>query len=264
MILVARSDEKHPPNGGFSALTPPSSIGLVLFVRLPQPWRSLGVCLFVAFWIVFVIGLVTDVSDGVVTGLLLGIIAIQIGLGIYARRRGLIEQPQTGGRRRWPRTSGGRAALGAAVGLGIGLVITALNGGFDTGGRASDDTVGANPHPPPGVVTNVRSPAGVVCRLTAKEARCGVVEFNFTPPSGPSSCPEGHPYVVGVAAGPPIFGCQLGLPAEEDAPPMPTDGSITHGPISCSNALAGGVRCVSKRTRSNHGFILSGENLRVF
>jgi hypothetical protein len=236
----------------------------VFFARLPQPWRSLSMGLFVTFCIVLVVGLVTDVNDGVVTGVLLGIAAIQIGLGIYVRRRGLIEQPQPGGHPRWPRTSGGRTALGAAIGLAIGLVITALNGGFDTGGGASHDSVVPNRHPPPGAVTNFRSPAGVFCRLTAKEARCGIVEFTFAPPSGPSSCPGGGSYVVGVAAGHPTFGCQSRLPAEEEPSLMPTHGSLTRGSISCWNGPADGVRCVSRRTQSNHGFMLSGENLRVF
>ena len=235
----------------------------MFFTGFPQPWRSLFRGLFAAFVIVFVVGLVTDVDDGVVTGVLLGIVAIQLGLGIYVRRRGLLEQPQPGGRWTGPRTSGGRVALGAAAGLAIGLVITALNGGFDT--DDGDDSVGANPNPPPGVVSSFRSPAGVVCRLTAREARCGIAEFSFViPRAGPSSCADGRPFIAGVAAGDTTFGCQFALPAEEDSSLMPAEGSIKQGPLSCSSSPAGGVHCVSERTRAAHGFTLSAEHFEAF
>jgi hypothetical protein len=60
----------------------------MFFARYPQPWRPWFLGLFVAFIAVFVMGLILDVNNTLRTLVLLGIIAIQVGLHYYLRRSG--------------------------------------------------------------------------------------------------------------------------------------------------------------------------------
>src|SRR5262245_9099134 len=228
----------------------------MFFAGFPQPWRTVLLGLLIAFVAVFVVGLVSNVNDGLITGILVAIVTLQIAVRLYLRGRGLEPPP--------PPRRARQYVWWITIGLGLGIVITALNGGF-----ASKDGSSSGPPLPPGpsperlAHTTFRSPSGVACRTTANEARCGVTDWAFTPPSGSSTCGEGQPYVVGAAAGPTQFGCAAALPAADDARVIPVGGSVRRGPVAC-NVLSGGVQCRSHRTRISGGFLISSAQLRIF
>jgi hypothetical protein len=108
------------------------------------------------------------------------------------------------------------------------------------------------------------SPTGnIVCQVTAQEARCGLLEYNFDPPPRPSSCTlPGWGHTVGVGtSGAGGFICAGDPPASLDEPPLAYGRFVVVGPFACASFRAG-VRCANRDTR--HGFTVARGGVQVY
>jgi len=161
---------------------------------------------------------------------------------------------------------GGLAA--AVVGLAIALILTA--GSEDAAEpivRVQTETrtvteAPLSPNRPK--VTQFRSPsANILCRVTIRDATCGIKEFRYSPPPQPPDCDLpgwGHTLAVGTV-GNGSFLCSGQAPASPTSRVLRYGHVLRLGPFECGSSALG-MLCENWQTE--RGFVISRERYRVY
>jgi hypothetical protein len=62
-------------------------VGTWLYGGYPNPWRTVLRVLFVAFWVAFTAQWWSDLGNGTLQPIILGILVVQIGLALWMRSK---------------------------------------------------------------------------------------------------------------------------------------------------------------------------------
>jgi hypothetical protein len=112
------------------------------------------------------------------------------------------------------------------------------------------------------VPVSFTSPSGnVACFISATDARCDILDRDWTPPSRPADCQFGYGQGITMSAGGVAEFVCAGDTTLGTGQPLPYGESVSAGALRCDSTESG-ITC--RDTESGRGFALSREGYEIF